>query len=142
MFGLVITIASLLYFAINAEYDVIECGDVVYGETTNMSRTANYTFRIDDGNDYYVTFSSCNSSYDTYLYLYDEDGDLIRKCDDCGACGTRTVLKSYQQLSDGDYMLTIGGFYNDYGDYHIKIYCDQDTQPTADPDSFNWDWWS
>ena len=43
------------------------------------------------------TFNSCGSSYDTYLHIFNRTGtsqrtSLVTQCDDCGPCGTRTVL--------------------------------------------------
>ena len=46
-----------------------------------------------------LRFDSCNSSFDTWLRLYDaETGDRLASCDDCGGCGVRTVLTAPSDL--------------------------------------------
>ena len=80
------------------------CGDTINGKTTNRSLIVNYTITITTP--LYAIFNSCESAYDTYLYLYNIDGTIRTKCDDCGDCGLHTILTTKYAL-DGEYILGI-----------------------------------
>eukprot|EP01084_Bolivina_argentea_P030098 55817_1 len=81
-----------------------------------------------------VLFDSCNSSYDTYLYLYDMHFNALYQGDDHGDCGVKEQL-FISTLNPGEYILGISGYkfeYNDhfvheYGDWNIKLSCSNDT---------------
>ena len=71
------------------------------------------------------TFNSCGSGFDTWIRVWTQD--LSRElfgCDDCGACGTRTILTG--ELDAGCYQLVIDGFGTSSGSYTVQITC-----PTA-----------
>ena len=99
MFGL----ALLLIGLFEGSYGAVMCGDRVTG-SINSSEVANFTFNLTY--DYpVVRLDTCNSSFDTYLYFWDDSGTLIKECDDCGSCGVRTIL-NIKNLTSGVY--TIG----------------------------------
>ena len=84
----------------------IECGQTVTGTTTGEGSTHGnaapdhfYSFTVTETAVY--QFDSCDSSYDTWLRVFSSDmATQIHSCDDCGPCGTRTVLDA--QLEPGD----------------------------------------
>ena len=127
-----VILVILFYFIVNGQdYEEINCDDTVTGRTSPSSPTENYTLTLSNGPQY-ITIVSCGSDYDTYLYLYDDNGDIVDSCDDCGSCGLRTVLEIDNQLDDGDYTLVIAGFSTSIGDYEVDILCDTDSQPELD----------
>ena len=69
-----------------------------------------------------VQFDSCASSYDTYLRVTSPDLTTeLSGCDDCGDCGTHTVLDA--DLPAGDYILIIEGYASSEGDYSVQMNC-------------------
>ena len=110
-----------------AQFDPIgsvDCGGSVYG-SIEANEINIYTFELTD--DYSVVqFSTCGSNYDTYLYLYDSEGDEIENCDDCGSCGVQTVL-TVDGLSTGSYYIGVGGFSSESGIYVLDVTCSDST---------------
>ena len=88
----------------------IACDETVTGNTVghdndvgNAAPDHYYTFTVDtdDADARIVQFDSCGSGFDTYLRVFSPDLDSeITGCDDCGPCGTRTVLDA--DLAAGD----------------------------------------
>ena len=84
----------------------ITCGQTVTGTTSGSGSTHGnaapdhfYSFTVTEPQVY--QFDSCDSSYDTWLRVFATDMTTeIHSCDDCGPCGTRTVLDA--QLDAGD----------------------------------------
>jgi hypothetical protein len=68
------------------------CGTNYSGATTYTTRTANYTLVIPAGIVKEVTLSTCGSAFDTMLAIYDSTGSLVSSCDDCGPCGTSSIV--------------------------------------------------
>ena len=142
--GHCIVLYIIVLLSLSSYTNGLQCGDTAIGSTTNITNTVNYTFTINEtiNNGLYVTFDSCRSKYDTYLYLYDDYGNTLDSCDDCGGCGLRTVLKP-NILYNGQYILTVGGCCNknngDYGTYSVKILCNETSHPLEQgPYSDNW----
>merc|ERR1719149_24154 len=70
----------------------------------------------------YHTFNSCGSNFDTWLRV--QTHDLSREllsCDDCGACGTQSILTGW--LEAGCYSLVIDGYGTSSGAYKVGITC-------------------
>ena len=75
----------------------------------------------------------CDSSYDTYVHVYDLDGNERYECDDCGAyscpnhndddddscCWTVATF----ELEAGDFVLLIEGYSCDRGAYTFTVAC-------------------
>ena len=105
----------------------ISCGETIPGSTTTSSNNYGgsspediYAFEVLTSSS--VTFSTCNSNYDTWLRIYDSNMQEIESCDDCGDCGVQTVLENIA-LSPGNYYILIEG-YSDYsGDYNLEMTC-------------------
>jgi hypothetical protein len=102
----------------------ITCGNTVTGQIEAQDGTGAkpyfYTFQtiVDSA----VQFDSCASDFDTFLRIYSNDMmNELHSCDDCGPCGTRTVLDA--QLPAGNYVLVIEGYQQSAGDYSVTMNC-------------------
>ena len=134
--------------AIGFNDGTIGCGDTIGGTTTvatnhvgNDARDHLYAFSCPGSytgdSSCVVTFDSCASAFDTYLRIF--TSDLLTEldgCDDCGPCGTRTVLTS--QLHPGvAYLLVIEGYAAVEGRYSVTMSCDAAASGSgADPFDF------
>jgi len=79
-----------------------------------------------------LTFDACDSDYDTWLRLLSADlATEICGCDDCGPCGTRTVLEC--QVNAGSYVLAVGGFRRSEGSFSVMSTCNT---PVMECDNF------
>ena len=84
----------------------ITCGHTVNGTTTGSESTHGneapdhfYSFTVQTAG--IVQFDSCASSYDTWLRVFATDMSTeLHSCDDCGPCGTRTVLDAHLDAGD------------------------------------------
>ena len=134
------------YGRVEGEYDIamncnglsqdgaISCDATVSGDTTgseNMLGSAGgdhlYSFSLAERTN--VRFDSCDSSYDTYLRVFDVNlGQEYAGCDDCGSCGLQTVLDA--ELEAGDYYLIIEGFSSSEGRYSVTMRCPAAGGPT------------
>ena len=70
-----------------------------------------------------VTFNSCGSNYDTYLWITSMEDAIVQLhgCDDCGSCGLQTILEV--DLLPGDYILVVEGFASMEGAYTVDMTC-------------------
>ena len=98
----------------------ISCGDLIINSTDYDNRYKFYKFTLSSS--MYVTFSTCNSTYDTYLYLYDNDGYLLQYNDDSSECGLDAILKT-GWLNSGDYIVGVSGFRHAYGTFYLAMNC-------------------
>ena len=84
----------------------IACGQTVTGTTTGSGSTHGnaapdhfYSFTVATAGVH--TFNSCDSTYDTWLRVFATDMTTeLSSCDDCGPCGTRTVLEANLAVGD------------------------------------------
>ena len=131
----------------SCEYpEFIECGDLLYGSTSGQ--ISNYGSSASPEDLYYfeltysadIEFSTCNSSYDTWIRIYQDDlSNEIYSCDDCGPCGVQTVAEIY--LEPGNYILLIEGYSNSEGDYEITMNCVSDELlGCTDATAYNYDY--
>ena len=96
----------------------VDCGDSVTGSI--VSYEIEYlVFNLRTGYSE-VEISTCGSSYDTYLYFYDENGGLVTSCDDCGSCGYQTIL-TLCNVANGFYYIGVGGYSSSSGTYVLEI---------------------
>ncbi len=69
-----------------------------------------------------VVFDSCGSDFDTYLRVFDANlGTQLCGCDDCGDCGSQTILTC--ELPAGDYVAVVEGFDSAEGSYVLRVSC-------------------
>jgi len=121
----------------------LSCGQTVRGSTRGATNELGVTdchevtqecgqpsgeqkYLVTSESDIGVQFDSCASTYDTYLHLVTVDPWMksMNSCDDCGGCGTRTVLDA--ELSAGhQYYLYIEGYDTLEGDYVVTMNCPQ-----------------
>ena len=73
-----------------------------------------------------ATFSTCNSAFDTYLWLHrlvgDDAWETVAYNDDSRECGTRAVL-STGPLSAGFYVLQLEGYGTQEGAFELEVSC-------------------
>lgn len=103
-------------------------------ENYNPSSDAYYNVRLGRGR---YMFNSCNSGFDTWLRVmpgtYQENsgyascadrnnyqGTNCASCDDCGGCGTRTVL-GITITEPGWYTLLVEGYSNSRGAFNVVM---------------------
>eukprot|EP01083_Nonionella_stella_P042607 115023_1 len=114
------------------------CGDIINGSTsTSQNMTSMYYTFINNLTNtsepgVYVQFSTCGSSYDTELYLYDSNWIQIANCDgggsDCSPCDidySHAQLITHTKLNDTLYFLEITSYLPDmeYGAFQLQIDC-------------------
>eukprot|EP01084_Bolivina_argentea_P142617 250543_1 len=92
----------LLISTINA-YTQLYCDQTIYGSISQRGGINYYSFTTNTIADS-IVFDTCGSSFDTYLYWYDSNLNIIDDCDDCGDCGVQAVL-SLSSISSGSYIL-------------------------------------
>eukprot|EP01083_Nonionella_stella_P152158 487346_1 len=118
----------------------IFCGDIINGTTNEDTRSIYYIFINNLTNAHetgvYVQFSTCGSSYDTQLHLYDSNWTEIAVCDssfrdeDCTSCGDSNFSAQFithTKLKDTVYFLGVTGrTLYDYGAFRLQTDCDFD----------------
>eukprot|EP01043_Picozoa_sp_COSAG02_P006470 COSAG02_NODE_184_length_30545_cov_128.634402_15_plen_909_part_00 len=121
----------------------IDCGETVTGTTrlatSHVGTGAGdhiFSFACDTDsplNQCDITFDSCASGFDTYLRIYNEDmSEEVAGCDDCGTCGTRSIL-SNTVLNKGNYHLVVEGYSMSEGSYSVFMECADVSAPTIEP---------
>lgn len=99
--------------------------DEVCPYTGSTSPDVVYTFSFDYA-DFYLDIDMCTSSYDTKIYVYDEDLELVACNDDFYSdsyCGNWVSKIEQMPVEAGvDYYLVIDGYGGDYGDYYVAFY--------------------
>eukprot|EP01083_Nonionella_stella_P190514 705561_1 len=136
-----------LYGAFQLQVDCIPapsifCGDIINGTTNHHTQSIYYTFINDLTNAgeaaVWLQFSTCDSSFDTTLYLYDSHWTEIQDCSaheftglhGCRSCGDnasqyRAQLNSWDKLNESIYFLEITGYEDSiYGTFQLQIDCD------------------
>ena len=86
-----------------------------------------YRFKLMEGS-WGVHFNSCESDYDTYLRVMTSDmGAELAGCDDCGPCGTRTVLDAELDCAQHhcNYVLVVEGYGSNEGSYSVTMTCNE-----------------
>ena len=104
----------------------IRVGDLVEGDTSTSTSVYGSVESPDEIWSFSVTapgrhvFDTCGSSFDTWLRIYDAEWNLLKSCDDCGSCGTRTVLTT-QPLGAGRYYVLVEGYDDRSGRYNLAM---------------------
>eukprot|EP01084_Bolivina_argentea_P066197 120673_1 len=98
------------------------CGDTVKGEL--QSPSDNHYYRVNIFNDSTILFDACKSQFDTYIFLLNDNFEILAENDD--VCGAQSqIYKKFQKA--GQFILAISGYgndtYHDYGSYEVTIKC-------------------
>ena len=108
----------------------IQCGQEISGSTTSSDRSHYWLFV--NNNVRNVTFTNCNSNYDTRMVVYNNDGVDISNpyCyggDDCDVnnyCpNSNKETFTIPSLQSQEYYINIFGYSTRYGDYKIEVLC-------------------
>ena len=114
-----------------------------YSITGNAASDHFYSLVIDDeladcAANSYLKITTCGSTFDTYLRIMASStyASPLIACDDCGGCGTRTVLNhnTLGGLVAGTYILLIEGYSSYSGEYTLILdFSNCTATPTAAP---------
>jgi len=100
----------------------ITCGETLMGSTVN-SCDGEKVFAFTATTDL-KTISTCDSDFDTILYLYGPDGELIHHNDDSEECNYQSFMDDYPVEVGAQYQIVLGGYGNSVGSYKIELTCD------------------
>ena len=106
----------------------LPCGGTLTGSTIGKpsvigSSAGEALFRVCTSVAGEYTFSSCGSTFDTYLRIYDAHmRHQLVGCDDCGNCGLQTML-SHRLEADKCYVIVLEGFSSNEGSYVMHATC-------------------
>ncbi len=109
----------------------IECGQTIAGDTNNgtnqyenPSNEHLYSFNLAfEAN---ITLDTCDSSFDTYLRLYNSTGGLMIYNDDFDKppdCGITSKIEQYT-VKPGEYFAMVEGFHTFQGRYNLTLSCE------------------
>merc|ERR1719403_245398 len=107
----------------------ITCGDTLTGSTVNScdgTKVFAFTATTD-----LKTISTCDSDFDTILYLYGPGGELIHHNDDSDECNYQSFMDDYPVEVGAQYQIVLAGYGNEVGSYKIELTCD-DIAPCDD----------
>mmetsp|Transcript_3285 Transcript_3285/g.10044 ORF Transcript_3285/g.10044 Transcript_3285/m.10044 type:complete len:1640 (+) Transcript_3285:260-5179(+) len=115
------------------------CGGNYTGNSVNGTTVVGYaapehwwTFTAPVRGNY--TFSTCGSSFDTYLHVFSRTrgtilGSPVAACDDCGPCLLHAVLTVF--LPAGDFFIGVDGYSTQRGNYVLNVTCPRTDAPTS-----------
>lgn len=117
-------------------YDIIKCNDKITGSTIYPNDVIQYYLFHTDKNLSSIYLDSCNSDFDSDIYIFDGDYNYILYRD-TGSCDVEWDLYlwqftvSYGPIFAGDYLLlAITGFQGKTGYYEMELTCnDADNSP-------------
>jgi hypothetical protein len=119
----------------------LACGSTVTGSTVGMPNifgqgghgAGDAPYHFCSSVEGYYTFSTCGSSFDTWLRVM--SADLTREvtsCDDCGSCGSQTILTHWLQ-ANACYVVVVDGFAHEEGIYVLTAECPEAPPGVAVP---------
>lgn len=77
------------------------------------------------------TISTCDSGFDTILYLLGPSGEVIHHNDDSRECSYQSFIDAYPVEVGLEYQIVIAGWNNGVGSYKIELTC-EDRPPCDD----------
>eukprot|EP01084_Bolivina_argentea_P073971 134202_1 len=111
----------------------LRCGDILEGSLRSPTDIIFYYFNsLKTG---YVSFDSCYSSFDTWLFLFNLSGHIIHQANDDGFCFPKAQL-NVDPLTQGEYVLGISGD-DDYGKWELEVFCDTDVTLCNNVNDYN-----
>jgi len=100
----------------------ITCGETLTGSTVNScDGTKAFAFTATTN---LKTISTCDSDFDTILYLYGPGGELIHHNDDSDECNYQSFMDDYPVEVGAQYQIVLVGYGNEVGSYKIELTCD------------------
>ena len=109
----------------------IKCGENVAGDTGTtpgvsergyLSPEHTYSFVAEeDIAETGYTFSSCSSSFDTVLRIFDSTGAEVSSCDDCGDCGLQAIINATNLTTGDTYTILVEGYDRAFGAYELSM---------------------
>ena len=108
----------------------IKCGERITGDTRSPGVSVRggdspeHTYSFVAGADIAGTgyqISTCGSSFDTFLRIFDSAGAQIAECDDCGGCGTQAVIDVAGLTAGDTYMILVEGYNDHAGAYELSV---------------------
>lgn len=106
----------------------LACGQILTGSTVD-SCDGEQRFTFTASTDL-KTISTCGSSYDTWLNIYSDDGQMIYEQDDSDECGTRSHIQDLALTMGSEYTIVLSGYSGAVGEYSIGLECQN--APTCD----------
>jgi hypothetical protein len=80
-----------------------------------------------------VTISTCDSAFDTMLSIQTESR-IVKRGDDEGNCGTRTVLENLSLDQGVEHFIVLVGYGGATGEYRVELSCESAIlEPTDQP---------
>ncbi len=71
----------------------VTCASPINSNLSHCFFTGDHIYKFVAPYDSSFTFSTCGSSFDTYVLVYrDFLGSVVDECDTCGSCGSRASL--------------------------------------------------
>lgn len=123
-----IILGIVLCNALNSNISIeatFSCNSYTSGSITPSHDTIFYLFNNSEqeyNESYSVLFDLCPSTFDTILYLYDQDLNELYCNDDSDSCnGHQSQLLFY--LSQPLYIIQIGGHNSEFGTFYLNITC-------------------
>eukprot|EP01084_Bolivina_argentea_P156680 273053_1 len=111
----------------NKTIESLSCNETITGSTGFEGDITYYSLvNTNNENGTYFQMETYRSHYDTKLYLFDRNWNVIVFCDDCGnrSVGGNEQMNLPMKLYDDEYIIGVGRYSDDYGDYTLTIHCD------------------
>ena len=100
-----------------------------YDDCSDMSESPDVVYKYSPTADVQVNISSCESSFDTKIYVYENTTDNMVACNEDGGfydyyyCGYYTSYVDTLSLTAGnDYYIVVDGWGGDFGAYQLDVY--------------------
>ena len=116
---------------------IIECDSYISGTIQSSDDIKYYLFddviMLGYNNTYSVSIDLCTSQFDTIIYLYDDNLNIIESNDNSEQCDNNHQSQlQFEPVAtfSTNYIIGIGGSNSEFGTYHIKVDCDiNETMP-------------
>ena len=118
----------------------IACSDVVEDNTNfpgvhelgGLSAEHTWSFNVSRNGGEAVNFDTCGSDYDTWLRIFNADGQEVAQCDDCGDCGgqagvTTNLTQAGLEPDGNPHTLLVEGYSDRAGRYESAAHSLQRT---------------
>jgi len=111
----------------------LQCGIAQTGSTVNTcDAQQRFVFTATTN---VKTISACGSQYDTVMSIYDSKDEWLGSNDDSNECGLDSIISNVALNIGSQYMVILGGYSDQVGEYTIELTCqsDESLTPTLEP---------